>query len=103
MANYQMGPHTFAVPMATFKENRERVADALVEANPGKQFANSIILLQGGSDISLYDTDVDYVFRQVTYSVSGLDSLRKTRHDAAATRFHQTHTNSKMLPNNIDE
>lgn len=62
MSVYTMGPHTLSVPAAMWKENRERFCAAMKAAN-----ANGIVLLQGGSDVSLYDTDVDYHFRQESY------------------------------------
>lgn len=54
-----MGPETLAIPMAMFQENREKVCNGLKPAN------NEVILLEGGNDLSWYDTDVDYVFKQV--------------------------------------
>ncbi|EDS44757.1 xaa-pro dipeptidase [Culex quinquefasciatus] len=63
MACYQMGPNTHSIPMTLFRENRDRVMAELrkVPALEGKQ---ALVVLQGGDNISLYDTDVDYVFRQ---------------------------------------
>lgn len=58
-----MGPGTYAIPVSMFKENRLRVVSELLKTeNAGE---NSYVLLQGGDNISLYNTDVDYVFRQV--------------------------------------
>lgn len=63
MATVNMGPGTYAIPVSMFKENRLRVVSELLKTkNVG---ANSYVLLQGGDSISLYNTDVDYVFRQV--------------------------------------
>ncbi|GAB0090065.1 hypothetical protein DMENIID0001_047260 [Sergentomyia squamirostris] len=63
---FRMGPETHAIPMEMYRENRERVMKALKGAHPTiKQ--GSLVLLQGGQDKSLYDTDVDYVFRQESY------------------------------------
>ncbi|XP_039436388.1 xaa-Pro dipeptidase [Culex pipiens pallens] len=66
MACYQMGPNTHSIPMTLFRENRDRVMAELrkVPALEGKQ---ALVVLQGGDNISLYDTDVDYVFRQESY------------------------------------
>lgn len=47
--------------MEMFRENREKVCKELERATT----LGSVILLEGGSDISWYDTDVDYVFKQV--------------------------------------
>lgn len=62
-----MGPQTHAIPMEMYRENRERVTKALKVAMPTIK-EGSLVLLQGGQDKSLYDTDVDYVFRQVNKS-----------------------------------
>lgn len=64
---FQMGPQTHAIPMEMYRENRERVTKALKVAMPTIK-EGSLVLLQGGQDKSLYDTDVDYVFRQVNKS-----------------------------------
>lgn len=61
MAVYQMGPDTLAIPMEMFRESRAKVCDALKSATT----RDSAILLEGGSDLSWYDTDVDHVFKQV--------------------------------------
>lgn len=59
-----MGDHTYAVPLALFKTNRNRLVKAL-EAD----HKNSIVLLEGGDEVSFYDTDITYnVFRQVRNS-----------------------------------
>lgn len=61
MAAFQMGPETLRIPMEMFKENRAKVCNAMERVST----KNSIILLEGGSDLSWYDTDVDHVFKQV--------------------------------------
>lgn len=45
------------VPISMFKENRDKLAQSM-NTNKGA------IVLQGGSNISIYDTDVNYLFRQ---------------------------------------
>lgn len=62
MSFFQMGPETLAIPMEMFRENREKVCNALQGASTT---SGSIILLEGGDDISLYDTDVHLLFKQV--------------------------------------
>lgn len=64
---YQVGQHTLSIPMSMFKENREKVVNALKASGKVSKPADTYILLQGGESLSLYDTDVDYVFRQVRY------------------------------------
>lgn len=59
-----MGPNTHAVPVALFAENRARVSDALLARPDADVPANALILLQGGDSLPLYNTDVEYVFRQ---------------------------------------
>lgn len=56
-----MGEHTLSVPMELYKFNRERLCKRLSEVVD----KDAYVLLQGGSHISHYCTDVDYVFRQV--------------------------------------
>jgi Xaa-Pro dipeptidase len=58
-----MGDHTLFVPNTLFAENRLRLCQRLRENSIVPQ--NAFILLQGGESLSLYDTDVEYVFRQV--------------------------------------
>lgn len=55
-----MGPQTKGVPLSLFHDNRARLVKKLQEKNK-----DSVVLLQGGSEISFYDTDTSYVFRQV--------------------------------------
>ena len=63
-----MGTKTHQVPMTLFSENRAKL---VAELKKNQRLDNkAVVLLQGGDNISLYDTDVDYVFRQV----SNLDS-----------------------------
>ena len=66
MVFYSMGHQTLEIPMSLFKENRTKVINELRkdERLAGKK---AMILLEGGDNISFYDTDVDYVFRQVKY------------------------------------
>lgn len=57
-ATWSMGPGTFQVPLSLFETNRKRLAKKLT--------SGQVVILQGGEDISHYDTDVQYVFRQVS-------------------------------------
>lgn len=59
-ASWSMGPGTLEVPLSLFAKNRKRLAEKL---KPGQ-----IVVLQGGESINHYDTDVEYVFRQVTFT-----------------------------------
>lgn len=64
MASFHMGSHTHKVPMTLFKENRAKL---IVELQKVQRLdTKAVVLLQGGDNVSLYDTDVDYVFRQVS-------------------------------------
>ncbi|XP_050677461.1 xaa-Pro dipeptidase [Leptidea sinapis] len=58
-AIWSMGPGTLEVPMSLFQKNRQRLADKLK--------SGEVVILQGGEDISHYDTDIHYVFRQEAY------------------------------------
>lgn len=55
--SWSMGPGTLEVPLSLFAKNRQRLAEKLQ--------SGQVIVLQGGDSISHYDTDVEYVFRQV--------------------------------------
>lgn len=63
-----MGPGTYQIPLSLFRNNRQRVCDEL----KAQQLVDeeSFILLAGGKEISLYNTDVEYVFRQVSNQLS---------------------------------
>ncbi|ALC46571.1 Dip-C [Drosophila busckii] len=69
MASFRMGSG-HAVPMSLFKNNRTKCTKAVLDKlsaslkfNTGSLF----VLLEGGKDVSVYNTDVDYVFRQESY------------------------------------
>lgn len=66
---YQVGQHTLSIPMTMFKENREKVVNALKASGKIQKPSDTYILLQGGDDLSLYDTDVNYLFRQVRFFI----------------------------------
>ncbi|XP_069681426.1 xaa-Pro dipeptidase isoform X3 [Periplaneta americana] len=59
---FSMGGNTFFVPSALFAENRNRLCQHLKEES--KVAKNSFILLQGGDGLPIYNTDVEYNFRQ---------------------------------------
>ncbi|XP_075216120.1 dipeptidase C isoform X3 [Lycorma delicatula] len=61
-AFFSMGEHTLKVPMELFAINRRRLAERLKKVAP-----NTVVVLQGGQDVSLYCTDVDYKFQQESY------------------------------------
>jgi hypothetical protein len=65
-AGFSIGDHTLFVPNTLFAENRRRLCQRLRENTNVPR--NAIVVLQGGESVSLYDTDVEYVFRQVSYS-----------------------------------
>lgn len=67
-SKFQLGEHTLAIPMTLYKENRERVAAELNKVN--RLDDKAVLLLQGGDSINHYDTDVEYVFRQVSFNFS---------------------------------
>lgn len=62
-----MGPGTHAIPLSLFRDNRNRVNTELTR-NPSVD-ASTFVLLQGGDSIPFYDTDTEYVFRQVKFSI----------------------------------
>ncbi|KAL7727009.1 hypothetical protein ACLKA6_010052 [Drosophila palustris] len=69
MASFQMGS-CHAVPMTLFKNNRDKVAKAVLSnLLESLKFSTGqlLILLEGGKDTSWYNTDVNHVFRQESY------------------------------------
>lgn len=54
---WSMGPGTLEVPLSLYAKNRQRLTEQLQ--------SGQIVVLQGGESINHYDTDVEYVFRQV--------------------------------------
>lgn len=71
-----MGPNTHSVPVTMFKDNRERVVSELKKRNDVSDSA--YVLLQGGDNINLYNTDVEYVFRQVSFFFSFISNDRRS-------------------------
>lgn len=65
MSYYSQGPNTLQVSMELFALNRRRLCEKLRETP--KLPANSVVVLQGGQGVPRYDTDVEYVFRQVSH------------------------------------
>lgn len=59
-AVFSMGGGTLAVPMELFALNRRRLCERLRLVAP-----RGVVLLQGGRDFDLHDTDVTFVFQQV--------------------------------------
>ncbi|XP_021925498.1 xaa-Pro dipeptidase isoform X3 [Zootermopsis nevadensis] len=64
-AGFSKGEHTLFVSNNLFADNRRRLCQRLTENASVPE--NAFILLQGGESLSLYDTDVEYVFRQEPY------------------------------------
>ncbi|KAK7866927.1 hypothetical protein R5R35_001664 [Gryllus longicercus] len=62
---YDMGPHTLQVPMDLFAENRRRLCARL--RRRGDVPRGAVVLLQGGDGVSVYDSDIEYNFRQEAY------------------------------------
>ncbi|KAK9888651.1 hypothetical protein WA026_000880 [Henosepilachna vigintioctopunctata] len=63
-ATLSMGGNTHKIPLKLFQENRRRLAKNLKLKHVEK---GSIVLLEGGNDIPLYDSDTTYLFRQESY------------------------------------
>lgn len=57
-----MGQGTLEVPLELFSTNRSRLLERLGNRGLG----NSIVLLQGGSEIQKYDQDNYFLFQQVS-------------------------------------
>lgn len=61
-----MGEKTYSVPVSMFRDNRNRVCDALKQKGE-TVVENAVILLKGGEALPHYNTDVDYLFVQVSF------------------------------------
>jgi len=61
-ACFSMGQHTLRVPRELWALNRRRLRERLLPLAP-----KAVVLLQGGKDTPLNDTDVNYVFQQESY------------------------------------
>lgn len=49
--------------MELFSQNRQRLCDKLQQIDTVS--SKSVVVLQGGESLSIYDTDREYLFRQV--------------------------------------
>lgn len=82
MANEQtidMGPGTYAIPLSLFRDNRLRVCNSLKTAAKSQHIdQNTFIILQGGDTINFYNTDVEYVFRQVIIEIETKQNKKNT-------------------------
>lgn len=60
---------THSIPLSLYKENREKVAKALIDTGKIKNESSTYLILKGGSEeesFSFYDTDTNTTtFRQV--------------------------------------
>jgi len=63
---FSMGKETLKVPMALFRLNRKRLCDQL-RLTDGVPAAGAFVVLQGGEQETLYDSDREPVFRQESY------------------------------------
>ena len=63
MSYHSQGDHTLKVPMELFSQNRQRLCDKLQHIDTVS--SKSVVVLQGGESLSIYDTDREYLFRQV--------------------------------------
>lgn len=67
----QMGPDTYEVPLKLFSLNRARLSEALLKNED--VVPTAYVLLEGGTDISVYNTDVNYNFRQVSDPINSIN------------------------------
>lgn len=65
-AFFSMGKDTLKVPMALFRLNRKRLCDKL-RSTSGVPAGDAFMVLQGGEQETLYDSDREPVFRQESY------------------------------------
>lgn len=57
-----MGPHTYEIPNILYQTNRKRLLE-----NLKKVTGDSVVVLQGGCEVPLYDSDINYIFIQESY------------------------------------
>lgn len=60
--HFNLGPHTYDVPMSMHKENRDKLLAGLAGTS-----TNAVVLLQGGKAKTRNDTDHEPLFRQESY------------------------------------
>jgi len=65
VGKFSRGEHTLEVPMELFALNRQRLCHELHKT--GGVAKNAFVVLQGGSDVPRYNTDMDFVFAQVAH------------------------------------
>lgn len=93
-----MGPGTYEIPLSLFRENRLRVCDALKQKHPQTINDKTFALLQGGDAISLYNTDVEYLFKQVILSKLSIQNYRKWNKIKRKTYFvNETKRNENLI------
>ena len=63
MSYHSQGDQTLKVSMELFAQNRDRLCGKLKEL--GTVSPKSVVILQGGECLSIYDTDREFLFRQV--------------------------------------
>eukprot|EP01113_Clastostelium_recurvatum_P016907 TRINITY_DN1980_c0_g1_i1.p1 TRINITY_DN1980_c0_g1~~TRINITY_DN1980_c0_g1_i1.p1 ORF type:complete len:501 (+),score=140.99 TRINITY_DN1980_c0_g1_i1:33-1535(+) len=63
--HYWQGLNTHKVSMSLHSENRQRLCERLRKV--ANLPSNSVVVLQGAGDVSINDTDTDYLFRQEGY------------------------------------
>lgn len=59
-----MGQNTHKIPLGLYLENRTRLCTELKKEDVPNY---SYVLLQGGKDLNVYDTDTDQIFKQESY------------------------------------
>lgn len=64
---FSLGLDTYRVPMALHELNRARLVQSMLEKLGGDDDATGVILLEGGKQLTRYDTDHEPIFRQESY------------------------------------
>ncbi|XP_056645120.1 xaa-Pro dipeptidase [Diorhabda sublineata] len=57
-----MGPHTYEISNILYQTNRKRLLEKLRKVSE-----DSVVVLQGGCELPLYDSDINYIFIQESY------------------------------------
>eukprot|EP01132_Coremiostelium_polycephalum_P003756 gene3756-4676_t len=64
---FWLGENTLKVPLVLHKENRQRLAQSVLQNHKEVIQPNSFILLEGGKATTLYDSDAEPLFKQEKY------------------------------------
>src|SRR5207248_2191641 len=92
---FQLGEHTLRVPASLHALNRQRLVERL---RSKKVSPNSVVLLQGCESATMYDTDIEPVFRQESYFHWAFGVLEPDWYGAIEVATGKSHLFMPKLP-----